>query len=219
MHEPRYAFFDMDHTLTRADTGFAFLRWWARQHPLMLWRFLAAPAVLALWKLRLLSLPRVKNFFFSALRGQTAADMDTAAREFVYSAFDKLIKKEVFAYLDVLRPHYRLVLASASPAWYVPYFAERLGFEVYAATLYGFHDGKCTGRIEGEDCRGGEKVRRIQGVLGPGALERYDRAGSIAFSDNLSADAPMLALAGTAFRVHRGKWRLVPLASARPPRI
>jgi HAD superfamily hydrolase (TIGR01490 family) len=219
MPEPRYAFFDMDHTLTRADTGFAFLRWWARRHPAklpsVLWRFILAPFVLAFWRLRILSLQSVKNFFFSALRGQNAALVDADARAFVQSSFDRLIKKEALAYVDALRPHYHLVLASASPEFYVQYFAERLGFAFCVGTRYGFRDELFTGRIEGKDCRGEEKVRRIAALV---PLGHFDREYSIAFSDNLKADAPMLALAGAAFHVHRKKWRLTPLTAVHMPR-
>ena len=205
----RFAFFDMDHTLTRSDTGFAFLRWWGRRNPRkcagVAVRFLLAPFVLALWKLRLIRLHTVKNFFFSVLRGQSAAQIDASARAFVHSSFDRLIKKEALAYIKVLRKNYNLVLVSASPEFYVRYFAERLGFAYYAGTRYGFHNDVCAGRIEGEDCRGEEKVRRIAELIDLAAI---DHAGSAAFSDNLRADAPMLALAGSAFRVHRKKWRL-----------
>jgi len=201
----RCAFFDLDHTLTREDTSFAFLRWWAKKHPRAIWRFLAAPLVLALWKFRFLSTRRAKEFFFACLRGQTAASLDAAARDFVQARFDRLVKKEAPAYIAALAPQYRLVLASASPEFYVRYFAERLGFELSVATRYEIRGGAYTGRIEGENCRGEEKIRRIAEHI---PLASLDRAGSLAFSDNIGADAPLLALAGSAFQVHRTEWRL-----------
>ncbi|MDR2734958.1 MAG: HAD-IB family hydrolase [Spirochaetota bacterium] len=208
MQDRYFAFFDLDHTLTRADTGFAFLRWWARRHPWVLWRFLLAPLALLLWKAHIISLRHIKEFFFSVLHGKSAAEVDAAARAFVDDSFEKLVKEDARLYLAEIAPLYHLVLASASPEFYVRYFAEKLGFALYVATLYEFRDGIFTGRMEGPDCRGEEKMRRILGRI---LLTRYDREHSLAFSDNVRLDAPLLSLAGNAFRVHRTKWRFKPV--------
>jgi HAD superfamily hydrolase (TIGR01490 family) len=207
--KPRCAFFDLDHTLTHTDTSFAFLCWWARRHPFAYLRLCAALFIIALWKLGICGLPRVKEFCFAMLRGRTATELDTAARAFADTSFDRLVKKEAVLYIRELAPEYRLVLASASPEFYVRYFAEKFGFEVCVATRYVFEAGVFTGRIEGKDCRGEEKVRRIAECL---PLESYDRQNSLAFSDNLKADKPLLALAQNAFRVDPSTWHPEPLA-------
>jgi len=208
LSERYFAFFDLDHTLTRADTGFAFLRWWARRHPWVLWRVIFTPLVLLLWQVRLLSLRHTKEFFFSALRGESAENVDAAARAFVEESFTKLVKEDALIYLEEIAPLYNLVLASASPEFYVRYFAEKLGCTLHVATRYEFRDGIFTGRMEGPDCRGEEKMRRVLARI---LLTRYDREHSLAFSDSVKHDAPLLSLAGNAFRVHRTKWHFTPV--------
>ena len=211
--ESRYAFFDMDHTLTSADTGLLFLRWWALRHPVSFWRLAGAPLVIAGWKLGLLPLRRVKEFCFSMLRGRRVDEVDRAAREFAGLYFPRLCKIPALELLRDLAGTHTLVLASASPEFYVRYFAERFGFEHFVATRYEIRDGRYTGRMDGDDCRDGEKVRRIAAIV---PLGGYDRDESVAFSDNVVADGPLLDLAGQQFRVHPKKWQFVPFSGIRP---
>lgn len=207
MSTTRYAFFDMDHTITRVDTGVRFLRWWCRRHPLAYWRMLSAPIPILLWKLRLIRLRSVKEFLFSVIRGQRVEVLDRAAREFVAEVMGRVVKPEALLMIAALAETHTLVLASASPEFYVRYFAEAFGFSHWISTRYEVIDGKYTGRMLGEDCRDGEKVRRLKEFL---PLDAYDTAESVAFSDNVVADGPLLALAGQQFRVHPKKWQFVP---------
>lgn len=213
MSKTCYAFFDMDHTLTRVDTGFRFLRWWCRHYPLSSWRLLVAPLPLLLWKLRLIRLRRVKEFLFSVLRGKQVALVDKHAREFVRQSFASLVKPEALLMLADLAKTHTLVLASASADLYVRYFAAEFGFTHWVATRYEVQSGRYTGRIAGEDCRDEEKVRRIGEIV---SLDAYNLEDSIAFSDNVVADGPLLALAGQQFRVHPRNWQFVPWGGVRP---
>ncbi len=213
--ETRYAFFDMDHTLTRVDTGLRFLRWWCRRHPFSSWRLFVAPIPLLLWKLHLIRLRRVKEFLFSVLRGRSIEVVDSAAQEFVRQSFGSLTKPEALVMIAALAGTHTLVLASASPDFYVQHFAAAFGFEHWVATRYEVRAGRYTGRMIGEDCRDEEKVRRIGEIL---PLDDYDLAESIAFSDNVVADGPMLSLAGQQFRVHPRTWQFVPWGGIRPRR-
>ncbi|HOG65232.1 MAG TPA: HAD-IB family hydrolase [Spirochaetota bacterium] len=215
LSKPRYAFFDMDHTITRVDTGLRFLRWWCRRHPLSAWRLLLAPAPLLLWKIRILRLRSVKQFLFAAIKGRSVEDVDRAAKEFVRQSLSVVVKPEALVMIAALAETHTMVLASASPDLYVRHFAAAFGFPYWVSTRYEVCDGRYTGRMLGEDCRDEEKVRRISELV---PLDDYDIYESIAFSDNVLADGPMLALAGQQFRVHPKKWQFVPWGGIRPRR-
>ncbi len=104
------------------------------------------------------------------------------------------------------RAGHELVLVSASPEIYVAPLARRLGFDAALATrLEVGPDGRLTGRIEGWNCRGPEKVARLRAWMGSDASLVY------AYGDS-PGDEEMLALADTAVRVGRAK--RLPLASA-----
>lgn len=201
----RYAFFDLDYTLTRRDTGQLFLLHCARRRPQILLRLAAGVVLIPLWKLRLLSLRRLKQFFFGFLKGRTEAQVAALAVSFVDRVYrGKIFKEEGLRELARLRGEgFIPILASASPELYVREIAARLEIARCAATRYAVQDGKYTGKMEGADCRGGEKVPRIAALVD---LEHYDREGSVAYSDS-RADLPLLALAGTAYLVDKKRWQ------------
>lgn len=205
----RYAFFDLDYTLTRRDTGQLFLLHCARRRPTVLLRLAAGVILIPLWKLRLLSLRTLKQFFFGFMKGRTEAEVVTLARAFTERLFLKNIFKEAgLRELARLRDGgYVPVLASASPELYVREIAARLGITLCVATRYAVQDGEYTGKMDGPDCRGKEKVPRIAALVD---LGHYDREGSVAYSDS-RADLPLLALAGNAYLVDKKRWRIRPL--------
>lgn len=102
---------------------------------------------------------------------------------------------------------HRLVLISASPEVYVEPFADRLGFDAALATRLEVGDGGLlTGRLLGPNCRGGEKVSRLEEWMAGTA------ARVIAYGDS-PGDAQLLARADQGIRV-RGR-RPLPTLSLR----
>lgn len=200
-----YAFFDLDHTITRKDTGMLFFLFWLRRYPHQFWRLLAAPGWIIAWKLRLTSLKKLKEFFFGFLRGFSEETVAAAAREFADTIFPAVCKPEALTEINRLRDKgLRIVLVSASPEFYVRFLGDKLGADYVAGTLYELKKGLYTGKMHGQDCRGAEKVLRIEKLI---PLEELPVPASVAYSDS-SADLPMLRLAERAYRVHPGRWEL-----------
>jgi HAD superfamily hydrolase (TIGR01490 family) len=172
--------------------------------PILL-RFVAGALLIPLWKLHLLSLRTLKQFFFGFLKGRTEVQVAALAVSFMERLFRKKIFKEAgLRELAQLRAEgYVPVLASASPEPYVREIAARLEIVLCAATRYEIREGRYTGKMEGADCRGEEKVPRIAALVD---LQHYDRAGSVAYSDS-RADLPLLALAGRAYLVDKKRWQ------------
>ena len=107
-----------------------------------------------------------------------------------------------------LRQHqaagHRTALVSASPTIYLGEVRRRLGIDFDLSTRLEVHEGRLTGRLDGGNCRGPEKARRVAALveqLGTTELEAYGDS---------SGDAELLALAD------RGDW--VPPRRARPRR-
>jgi len=82
---------------------------------------------------------------------------------------------------------HKLIMVSASLNFYLEPTAKRLGFDALLCTEVVAVNGVCTGEMRGQNCRAVEKVRRLEGLLGPlGQFEVY------AYGDS-DGDAEMLA--------------------------
>ncbi len=193
------AVFDLDGTITRRDTYLAFLLDTLRRRPVRLFYCGLLPLAVALFKLKLRDNAFVKERFASAILGQMSrADMAAAARRFV----DHLMESEVRpAALERIRAHRaagdRVVLATASFDAYVDILGERLDVDEIIATRALWNDtGRFTGRIDGRNCYGPEKLVRVKAVLGDRPAGRV-----VAYSDH-HADGPLLGWADDAFAVN-----------------
>lgn len=103
---------------------------------------------------------------------------------------------------------HRVVIVSASYEQYVRVVAERLGDVGVAATRLDVVDGRCTGDLLGANCRGPEKVRRLDAWLRERGLDRAEIT-LYAYGDS-SGDRELLAAAD------HPHWVNEPLASVAP---
>ena len=162
------AIFDLDGTLTRGDTLLPFLLF-VRGRAGFAARLPLALPVLAAMALRLLSRDRAKELVLRIfLRGLARADLEEKGRAFAAQRLPGMIRPKGAQALASHRARgHRCTLASASPALYVEPWARAAGFDDVLATGLEFGaDGRATGRIEGANCRGAEKLRRLEELLG-----------------------------------------------------
>ncbi len=191
--------FDLDGTLTRRDTLLPFLRHACggvatstavlAQSPRMARALLAGSRHDA-----------KETLLARLLGGQDPGPLQAAAEGYAGLVVTRRLRPWVRERVEWHRSAgHQLVLISASPEIYVAPLARCLGFDVALATrLEVGSDGRLTGRIEGWNCRGPEKVARLRAWMGSDASLLY------AYGDS-PGDEEMLALADTAVRVGRGR--------------
>ncbi|MGZ8734204.1 MAG: HAD-IB family hydrolase [Acidimicrobiia bacterium] len=128
----------------------------------------------------------------SLLAGYPAAALATAGIRYADHLATRL-RPEIIERLDWHRDAgHVLVLISASPTVYLDPLGAQLGFAAVLATRLEIGpDGTLTGRLDGGNCRGPEKVTRLQTWLGirtPAEVWAYgDNAGDedlLAFADH-----------------------------------
>lgn len=132
------------------------------------------------------TLTQFKEKFFCFL---PAIDAEALAREYWQKNGGKIY--------DWFRPAENdavTVVCSASPEFEIRPILEKLGVKFIIATQV---DTK-TGRFEGENCKGEEKVRRIKAELGECEFRN-------AYTDNPESDAPMLSLAKNRYMIKNGE--------------
>ncbi len=187
------AAFDFDGTLTVRDSFAAFLAW--RTPPLKLCSGLThlAPALMAYLVHR--DRGRLKGAAIRALLGPiTRTDLAAEAESFAADAIDRLLRPDArAAWLRHREEGFRLVIVTASPEDTVAPFARRLGADALIGTRLRTDDhGRLTGELDGPNCRGPEKLRRLHQAFGPGVH-------LVAAYGDTSGDAEMLAAAKTGY--------------------
>jgi len=187
------AFFDLDGTITSKDTLFEFIRFTKGDLRFFSGMALHAPLLVGM-KAGLVSNQRMKEmilgYFFKGSRERSFLE---EGRKFVDQKFDDFIRPLAMECITNLREAgTELVIVSASAeAWVAP-IASKLGMQ-YLSTRMEVVAQCITGKIEGKNCYGEEKVRRIREAF---SLEDYHRI--YAFGDS-KGDSQMLGLTNTSY--------------------
>jgi HAD superfamily hydrolase (TIGR01490 family) len=165
---PRIAIFDLDGTITRSDTFLPFLIGSLWRTPTRWHRTPLLAAAVAMFALRRRDNSWLKAFFLRHIvGGRTRSAVAAYARRHVATTMTRDVLGPARAEIDRLkRAGARLVLATASPDIYVEELARGLGFDDVVCTRVG-HDGAdmCTGHLDGPNCYGPEKKRRVDAYL------------------------------------------------------
>lgn len=190
--------FDFDGTLTTRDSFTAFLKWRAGRTRYAQGMRRLAPAAGAYLFHRnrgRIKAAAVREF----LRGVPRAELEADARAFAEAYAPRLLRP------DALRTWRRwrerratLVIVTASPDIVVQPFARGLGADHLIGTRLMFDsDDRVAGVFDGRNCRGPEKVARLQAQFGPDLRLRA------AYGDT-SGDREMLRMAEeTGYRIFR----------------
>jgi phosphatidylglycerophosphatase C len=192
--------FDFDGTLTIRDSFTQFLRWRAGPAGWALGLLKMAPAAAHYARDRdrgRIKAASVREF----LGGMERKTLESEAERFAEAWWDRFMRPDALACWNAWgdKGAHR-VIVTASPTITVAPFARRLGAENLLGTAMVFDAGdRVTGAFAGPNCRGPEKVRRLQAVYGP------DIRLAAAYGDT-SGDTEMLEIAEEkGFRVFTGK--------------
>ena len=162
------AVFDLDGTLTQGDTLIPFLHFLVGTKTFLLRLPLALPALVGLF-LKLLSPEKAKEKVLAIfIKGMAREELEAKAAEFADKKLPATLRA---AAIEQLAWHqsrgHRCAVLSASPAIYVGRWARKAGFDDVLATELEFDAlGRATGRLQGENCRGEAKVRRLEAHFG-----------------------------------------------------
>lgn len=210
----RVAIYDLDRTVLRTPTFTLFLLWAAwHQAP---WRLLLLPALAALmvgYTLRLYGRDRFKPAAIRLLLGRHLTKRCAAelAARFAMWRVSCDVPPGASAYIARDRvAGYRLLMATAAPEFYAGAIAEALGFDAIVASRHRRDTaGNWLPLLDGENCYGAEKARRVAEWL---AINTVGGDAHIRVYSDHPSDAPTFALADEAYLVGRSR-RLTRLAA------
>jgi phosphatidylglycerophosphatase C len=168
------AAFDFDGTLTEGGSVFAFLAEVAGRRTALAASARLAPALAYAAMVSGDAADRTKELLLERiLAGVALSRIEEVAADFAHRHLARHGRPEVRARLDWhLGRGDAVVVVSASLDVYVHHAAAELGADASIATRLAVSGGTLTGRYEGRNCRGEEKLRRLRGWIdgaAPGA--------------------------------------------------
>ena len=182
--------FDFDGTLTTHDSFTAFLRWKAKPLGYALGLVTLLPHIVAYGVHR----DRGRLKAAAAARfigGMTEDQLSNMAEAFALQFAPSMLRPDaVQAWRDWRAQGALLVIVTASPELTIAPFARALGADRLIGTKLALDaSGRITGKLDGRNCRGPEKVARLKQVFG------QDMELAAAYGDT-SGDHEMIAIAG-----------------------
>ena len=170
--KPTVAVFDFDGTITYADSFVPFLREASGRAIFVIKLILLGP-ILICGAFGFIGRKRLKEHLIrSFLSGKTITTLQIIGERFCANRLQCLLNPVALQRINWHRQQgHRLILLSASPEVYLTIWAAKNGiFEVIATRLQ-ISGENITGYIDGENCRGPEKVKRLEAHLGH--LDQY----------------------------------------------
>ncbi len=187
-----FAFFDFDDTLSKGDSIFPFLLYCIKRGLAPKHQLFKAAAGFLRWKIQPSSGRAVKEMTLSFIKGRTVDEMDRISRDYFRDVQQKFFFEDAAPELFRLREQgAKIVVVSASSDLYMKILPEFLPIDAVISTVCEVQDGKYTGKI-GKNCKGEEKVRRINAWLESQGL-CIDKEKSAGYGDSPS-DAYMMRL-------------------------
>lgn len=204
---PGIALFDLDGTLLAWDCQLLFRHQVVRREP---WRGIFLPVYLTFLPLiGLLGIAGLKRIFLSYLWRMDAQTLAEHAKDFADSVMPTIYPE----IRQKLEAHRRagdfLILASASPEFYVAEIGKNLGFDLTLGTVVET-DGHLAFFPDLENHKGQAKVDRLRSSLPSSYFEKGKLVRATGYTDS-TADLPMLAICDTAVVVNPSQ-RLTDLA-------
>jgi len=187
------AFFDFDGTITTKDSLLEFIKFSKGKLHFYAGFLLYSPLLVA-YKLKIISNQTAKEkvlcFFY---RGMSVADFEKKCEAFASEVLPDLIRPKAMQEIRKMQSlGVQVVIVSASPETWIRPWVDSIGAELLGTRLM-MQDGKLTGKLDGCNCYGDEKVRRIEEKY---ALADYSKI--YAYGDS-SGDKPMLKMANISF--------------------
>lgn len=194
------ALFDLDGTLLAWDCQLLFRHHVVRRAP---WRAVFLPAfLLCLPFHRLLGDQGLKRVFLAFLTGMRPATLDAHCRSFAAAVRPAIYQELLDFAADHRRQGHLLILASASPEFYVAEIGAMLGFDLSLGTPVATRP-VCRFLPALRNHKGAAKVRRLTELLPPSYFDGGKLVRSHGYTDS-RADLPMLGLCHEATVVNPG---------------
>ena len=200
----KLAIFDIDYTITRKETLMEFFKYLVSKDIKNI-KFLPRALYSGLmYGVKIYDEKRVKECFLKFIENIDEAELAKLTKLFYDERISEILYKDAVDMIKKLKKEgYMVILISASPEFYVKEFYAIKEVDLIIGTKFTFEGGKFVRKMDGNNCKGEEKVRRLNEFLKEKNI-KVDFKNSYMFSDSLS-DKPLLDLVGNPYLINYKK--------------
>lgn len=200
----KLAIFDIDYTITKKETLMELFKYVIKKDVKNI-RFIPRAVYCgSMYALKIYDERKVKEKFLKFIDGIKEQDLAGIVKNFYDERLKTILYEDALVMMKKLKNEgYNIYLISASPEFYINEFYNIAEVDKIIGTKFNFRNGIFTREMDGENCKGEEKVRRLKEVLNDEGIE-VDFQESYMFSDSLS-DKPLLDLVGKPYLINYRK--------------
>ena len=202
MEEKKLAIFDIDGTLIDCDSMFKLMIYTFKNVPQYRIKCAIFFVKLITYCIGIIDTKQIKEEAFRCLNYLDEEEI----KNFTEGLIQHYLLEEAYNMMkDLKKDGYMIVLISASPICYMKYFKQLEEVDEVLGTVMKKRGSRYTNKIIGENCKGKEKVRRIEEWINERNL-KINLFETRAFSDSMS-DIPILEWANKGYIVNNRKAR------------
>lgn len=197
----KLAIFDIDYTLTKKETLMEFFKFMIKKDLKNIKYIPRALLSGVMFLTKIFDEKKTKETFLKFIEGMEEKQIDKLVKEFYSKRLSNIVYKDAIDMINKMKSKgYLIYLISASPEFYLNEFYNIKEVDKIIGTKYITSGGRHTRRMDGVNCKGEEKVKRLKEELIKENIE-VDYKGSYMFSDSLS-DKPLFDLVGNPYLIN-----------------
>lgn len=200
----KLAIFDIDYTITRKETLMEFFKYLVSKDIKNI-KFLPRALYSGfMYGIKVYDEKRVKECFLKFIENIDEKELAILTKSFYDERLSTILYEDAVSMIKKLKNEgYMVILISASPEFYIKEFYAIKEVDLIIGTKFIFENGKFVRKMSGNNCKGEEKVKRLEKVLKEKNI-KADFKNSYMFSDSLS-DKPLLDLVGNPYLINYKK--------------
>lgn len=197
----KLAIFDVDYTLTNRETLGEFFKFMLKKDPKL---FIHVPKSLGaalFYVIGIFDAQQAKEHFLAFIDGIEEEKLQRIVKEFYEKRLVNIFYNDAIETIRKLKKKgYKIILISASAEFYLNELYNIKEIDKIIGTRFKVVNGRQTRKIEGYNCKGEEKVKRLLEYIKEENID-VDFQNSYMFSDSLS-DSPLFQLVGHPYLIN-----------------
>ena len=200
----KLAIFDVDYTITKKETLIQFFKYMISKDIINIKYIPRAIYCGVMFCIKMFDEKKVKETFLKFIESKKEEELSEISKEFYEVVLKNILYSDAIDMMRKLKAEgYLVYLISASPEFYIKEFLAIEEVDEVIGTRFEFENGIFNRKMQGNNCKGKEKVERLKALLKEKNIE-VDYKNSYMFSDSLS-DRPLLELVGNGYLINYKK--------------